>query len=105
MIANLTINNHFDCFLFSELLDSGALKKALAEVEKLLRKTSKYTLAKACKALALIRMGKRDEPRFILEQVMKEKEHEAWAVGDLSHILLLCYRELHERTFKKLKYN
>lgn len=86
---------------FLGLLDSGALKKALAEVEKLLRKTSKYTLAKACKALALIRIGKQEEARFILELVMKEKEQEALSVGDLSHILLLCYRELRERKLKK----
>lgn len=73
-----------------ELLDGGNNKKVVTEVERLLKKQPNFSCAKVLKALALIRMGKPDEARMILQPVTLEVPTDDGTIQALS----ICYREL-----------
>jgi len=53
-------------------LDSGNNKKALQEIDKLLKKNSDLVIAKALKALALVRLGNAKDSRQYVDEVIKD---------------------------------
>ncbi|KPI99103.1 Phagocyte signaling-impaired protein [Papilio xuthus] len=54
-------------------LDNGVNKKALQEAEKVLKKSPTLQAARALKALALLRLGKKCEAQAVLEALAEEK--------------------------------
>lgn len=58
--------------LFSDHIDLGNNKKALQEVEKVLKKTPKLQNGRALKALSLIRLGREKESQVIIDELENE---------------------------------
>ncbi|CAH2052835.1 unnamed protein product, partial [Iphiclides podalirius] len=54
-------------------LDNGVNKKALQEAEKVLKKSPSLQAARALKALALLRLGKKSEAQGVLDSLAEEK--------------------------------
>ncbi|XP_068623793.1 phagocyte signaling-impaired protein [Battus philenor] len=54
-------------------LDNGVNKKALQEAEKVLKKSPTLQAARALKALALLRLGKKPEAQAVLDALAQEK--------------------------------
>ncbi|XP_055382876.1 phagocyte signaling-impaired protein [Condylostylus longicornis] len=73
-------------------LEVGNNKKALQEVEKLLKKSPTLTCAHALKALALLRLGREDESNAILKTITLEKTSDDATM----QVLSFCYREMEQ---------
>ncbi|CRK99230.1 CLUMA_CG012680, isoform A [Clunio marinus] len=71
-------------------IDVGNNKKALQEVEKVLKKTSKLRTALALKALALIRLGREKESQMLIEDLERTEPDD----DSTLQVLTYCYREL-----------
>ncbi|XP_050434453.1 N-alpha-acetyltransferase 25, NatB auxiliary subunit [Adelges cooleyi] len=73
-----------------EWIDNGNYKKALHELDKLLKKVPTQNCSKALKCLTLVRLGRNQEAETLLEDVRGFKP------SDESTLLALtaCYREL-----------
>ncbi|XP_026815755.1 N-alpha-acetyltransferase 25, NatB auxiliary subunit-like [Rhopalosiphum maidis] len=73
-----------------EWIDNGNYKKALHELDKLIKKLPSQNCSKALKSLTLVRLGKDQEAETLLKEVRKCKP------SDESTLLALtaCYREL-----------
>lgn len=61
---------------FTDHIDLGNNKKALQEVEKVLKKTPKLQNARALKALSLIRLGREKESQVIIDDLENENVDE-----------------------------
>lgn len=67
----------------------GNNKKALQEVEKVLKKTPNLKTGLALKALALIRLGREKESQQIINELEKDPEDDSTL-----QVMTYCYREL-----------
>ncbi|XP_049839174.1 N-alpha-acetyltransferase 25, NatB auxiliary subunit isoform X1 [Schistocerca gregaria] len=72
-------------------LDIGNSKKALQEADKVLKKQPNFQCAKVLKALALLRMGKKEECIELLEAVRAEVPCD----DSTLQAMTICYREIH----------
>lgn len=72
----------------------GNNKKALQEVEKVLKKTPNLKTGLALKALALIRLGREKESQQIINELEKDPEDDSTL-----QVMTYCYRELDQCTF------
>lgn len=79
---------------FTDALDSNSNKKALSEADKVLKKHPQFLAAKALKALAILRLGRDDESKSILDAIMKEKPVDD---GTLQ-VLTFCFKEMEQCT-------
>ena len=68
----------------------GNNKKALQEVEKVLKKTPNLKTAIALKALALIRLGREKESQTLIEDLEKSEPDD----DPTLQVMTYCYREL-----------
>ncbi|KAI1721530.1 n-acetyltransferase B complex (NatB) non catalytic subunit domain-containing protein [Ditylenchus destructor] len=78
-----------------DAIDAGQNKKAVQEADKILKKHPATSAAKALKALALIRIEKRDEATPLLnclEQEIKEGKYDDSTLQALIH----CFKESYE---------
>lgn len=82
-------------YLFSDSIDLGNNKKALQEVEKVLKKTPKLKCGRALKALALIRLGKEKDSQVIIEELEKEDPDEDATL----QVMTYWYREMDQCKF------
>lgn len=71
-LANRLISSFNFAHHHTEHLDSNNNKKALQEIQKLLKKNSDLMIAKALKALALVRLGNAKESRKDVDDVIKD---------------------------------
>jgi N-terminal acetyltransferase B complex non-catalytic subunit len=69
----------------------GNNKKALQEVEKVLKKTPNLKTGLALKALALIRLSREKEGQSLIDEL--EKDHDSNDDATLQ-VMTYCYREL-----------
>ena len=67
----------------------GNNKKALQEVEKVLKKTPNLKTGLALKALSLIRLGREKESQQIINELEKDPEDDSTL-----QVMTYCYREL-----------
>ncbi|XP_070505288.1 phagocyte signaling-impaired protein [Chironomus tepperi] len=72
-----------------DAVDLGNNKKALQEVEKVLKKTPNLKTGLALKALALIRLGREKESQQIINELEKDPEDDSTL-----QVMTYCYREL-----------
>ncbi|CAK1589904.1 unnamed protein product, partial [Parnassius mnemosyne] len=70
-------------------LDNGVNKKALQEAEKVLKKSPTLQAARALKALALLRLGKKNEALSVLDVLAEEKPSDDTTLQAMT----ICYRE------------
>lgn len=70
----------------------GNNKKALQEVEKVLKKTPNLKTGLALKSLALIRLGREKESQQIINDLERDPEDDSTL-----QVLTYCYRELDQR--------
>lgn len=73
-------------------MDNGNNKKALQECDKVLKKTPNSLCARALKALSLLRLGKENDCKQLLETLMDAKPTDDATL----QAMMLCYREIHE---------
>lgn len=78
------------CLLPSDAIDVGNNKKALQEVEKVLKKTPNLKTAIALKALALIRLGREKESVPLIEDLEKSEPDDDATL----QVMTYCFREL-----------
>lgn len=84
--------NVFEINFISDWLDNGNNKKALQECDKVLKKTPNSLCAKALKALAWYRLGKENDCKLLLDNLVSAKP-----VDDATlQAMMLCYREMQE---------
>lgn len=83
----------FYIFNILDRLDNGNNKKAIQEADKVLKKHPNNQCARVLKALALLRLGKEDECRMIIDKVRTEVPCEDSTLQAMS----ICYREIHQR--------
>lgn len=84
--------------IFSAILDAidiGNNKKALQEVEKVLKKTPNLKTALALKALALIRLGREKESQSFIEDLEASEPDD----DPTLQVMTYCYRELNHRKY------
>lgn len=75
-----------------DAIDIGNNKKALQEVEKVLKKTPNLSTALALKSLALIRLGREKESQSLIENLeLAEPDDDSTL-----QVLTYCYRELNQ---------
>lgn len=67
----------------------GNNKKALQEVEKVLKKTPTLKTGLALKALALIRLGREKESQQLIDDLEKNPDDDSTL-----QVMTYCYREL-----------
>ena len=72
----------------------GNNKKALQEVEKVLKKTPNLKTGLALKALALIRLSREKESQSLIEELEKNPESND---DNTLQVMTYCYRELDQR--------
>lgn len=72
----------------------GNNKKALQEVEKVLKKTPNLKTGIALKALALIRLSREKESQTLIEELEKNPESND---DSTLQVMTYCYRELDQR--------
>ncbi|KAL7041448.1 hypothetical protein ACKWTF_000782 [Chironomus riparius] len=72
-----------------DAIDLGNNKKALQEVEKVLKKTPNLKTGLALKALSLIRLGREKESQQIINELEKDPEDDSTL-----QVMTYCYREL-----------
>lgn len=72
----------------------GNNKKALQEVEKVLKKTPNLKTGLALKALALIRLSREKESQTLIEELEKNPESND---DSTLQVMTYCYRELDQR--------
>ncbi|KAG5676038.1 hypothetical protein PVAND_005893 [Polypedilum vanderplanki] len=72
-----------------DAIDLGNNKKALQEVEKVLKKTPNLKTGLALKALALIRLGRETESQIIIDELEKNPDDDSTL-----QVMTYCYREL-----------
>lgn len=75
---------------FQDAVDIGNNRKALTEVEKVLKKTPNLKTAIALKALALIRLGREKESQSLIEDLEKSEPDDDATL----QVMTYCYREL-----------
>lgn len=80
--------SHF--FLIVEAIDIGNNKKALQEVDKVLKKTPNLLKAQAFKALALVRLCRDQESAALIETLEKLEPDDEQTL----QVMTCCYREL-----------
>lgn len=87
----------YDVFIsiFADAIDIGNNKKALQEVEKVLKKTPNLKTAIALKSLALIRLGREKESQTLIEELEKSEPDD----DSTLQVMTYCYRELDHRKF------
>ncbi|VDP20709.1 unnamed protein product [Soboliphyme baturini] len=68
----------------------GNNKRALSETEKLLKKQPDFLAAKALKTLSLIRLGRMDEAKRLLEEMTEKSPEEPFTLQALTY----CYGDL-----------
>ncbi|XP_017891294.1 N-alpha-acetyltransferase 25, NatB auxiliary subunit [Ceratina calcarata] len=73
-------------------LDNGNNKKALQEADKVLKKQPSNQCARVLKALALLRLGKKNECETIMDEVRSEIPREDCTL----QVMSICYRERHQ---------
>ena len=71
-------------------LDTGANKKAIHEADKVLKKQRDNTCAKALKSLAFLRMGKTEESKELVAEIIKEVPSDEPTLQAMS----ICLREM-----------
>lgn len=86
--------NFFSSFL-EDAIDVGNNKKALQEVEKVLKKTPHLKTALALKALSLVRLGRENESEKLIENLEKSEPDDEATL----QVMTYCYRELDQRKF------
>lgn len=79
--------------MIKDAIDVGNNKKALQEVEKVLRKTPNLKTAIALKSLALIRLGREKESQSLIEDLEKSEPDD----DPTLQVMTYCYRELDQR--------
>jgi N-terminal acetyltransferase B complex non-catalytic subunit len=74
----------------TDFIDAANYKKALQEVEKVLKKQKDFLCAKVLKALALLRLGREAESASLLQEVYNQSP------GDDATLqaMTICYREM-----------
>jgi N-terminal acetyltransferase B complex non-catalytic subunit len=72
----------------------GNNKKALQEVEKVLKKTPNLKTGLALKALALIRLSREKESQTLIDELEKNPESND---DSTLQVMTYCYRELDQR--------
>lgn len=82
--------NNIDFSLITDAIDVANNKKALQEVEKVLKKTPNLKTALALKALALIRLGREKESQPLIADLEKSEPDDDATL----QVLTYCYREL-----------
>lgn len=80
-------------FSAADAIDIGNNKKALQEVEKVLKKTPNLKTAIALKALSLIRLGREKESQALIEELEKGEPDDDATL----QVMTYCYRELDQR--------
>ncbi|XP_066144404.1 phagocyte signaling-impaired protein [Euwallacea fornicatus] len=75
-----------------EWLDAGNNKKAVQECDKVLKKSPNILCAKALKALAFLRMSRKDDCVSLLDHILTKKPVDESTL----QVMSLCYREMHE---------
>lgn len=80
--------------LFLDAIDLGNNKKALQEVEKVLKKTPNLRTGLALKALALIRLSREKESQTLIEELEKDPDNND---DSTLQVMTYCYRELDQR--------
>lgn len=78
-------------------MDNGNNKKALQECDKVLKKTPNSLCAKALKALAMLRMGKDNDCKQLLDNLTNVKPTDDATL----QAMMLCYREMQECELRK----
>lgn len=78
---------------FLDAIDIGNNKKALQEVEKVLKKTPSLKTAVALKCLSLIRLGREKESQTLIEDLEKSEPDD----DSTLQVMTYCYRELDHR--------
>lgn len=73
----------------ADAIDVGNNKKALQEVEKVLKKTPTLKTALALKSLALIRLGRERESQLLMEDLEKSEPDD----DPTLQVMTYCYRE------------
>lgn len=76
----------------------GNNKKALQEVEKVLKKTPNLKTGLALKALALIRLSREKESQSLIEELEKDPDSNDDAT---LQVMTYCYRELDQCKYLK----
>lgn len=74
-----------------DAIDLGNNKKALQEVEKVLKKTPNLKTGLALKALALIRLSREKESQSLIDELEKNSENND---DSTLQVMTYCYREL-----------
>lgn len=80
--------------MIADAIDIGNNKKAIQEVEKVLKKTPGLKTATALKALALIRLGREKESQVFIEDLEKSEPDD----DSTLQVMTYCYRELEQCT-------
>lgn len=83
---------------FSDAIDIGNNKKALQEVEKVLKKTPTLSTAIALKCLALIRLGREKESQSYMDELEKSEPDD----DSTLQVMTYCYRELDQCEYQQV---
>ena len=73
-----------------DYLDTGANKKAVHEADKVLKKQRDNTCAKALKSLAFLRMGKTEDCKDLVAEILRETPSDEPTLQAMS----ICLREM-----------
>lgn len=94
----VTTETETDDCIGTDFIDTGNYKKALQEVDRVLKKQRDCPCARVLKSLALIRLNKLSEAKEILGAVHEESPTDEPTL----QAMILCYREIHRGLFLRL---